>query len=199
MVLINTCMKLQDIHAHLDKKGAYNTSQKDVFCDWLVRECPLQLHAGLTLMPKKVFYKHVPAHKGVKENKLFRHLTKQELEKATNNFLETLSRLAYKNGYKRFGLKIKGIYVIEGNGINRDFHSHLAFEKPHNMQWSELARLVKQALEMNGEFEIINPSYDVEKTNEAYRYKLDIVDDGWVNYITKELGSKKVHNVHFFQ
>lgn len=192
-------MKLQDIHAHLDRKGAYNTTKKEVFCDWLVRDCPLQLQAGLTLMPKKVFYKHVPAYKGVKENKVFRHLTKQELEKATNNFLETLSRVVYKNGYKRFGLKIKGIYVIEGNGINRDFHSHLAFEKPQNMQWNELARLVKKALAMNSEFEIINPSYDYKKLNDAYRYKLDIVDDGWVNYITKELGSKKVHNVHFYQ
>jgi hypothetical protein len=46
--------------------------------------------------------------------------------------------------------------------------------------------------------EITNPKYDAEAEIlvEKYRYKLDLIDEGWLTYITKKLDGKDFKNLY---
>ena len=48
------------------------------------------------------------------------------------------------------------------------------------------------------EFEIENPNYiaDDENWTEKYRYKLDLIDEGWLTYITKKIDGKDLKNLY---
>ena len=196
-------MNLNEIRTRMVQIGAERTSEKRIFCDWAAKSTELNLQLGLTLMPKKVFYKHVPAYKRAKNNELKRHLNGEELNAALLRFLDILSKVTYKNGYVRFGKKIKAIYTIEGAATLKDLHVHLAMAKPEHLSWNEFARRVKKALELSDEFCIFNDNnLPVAKTDakagEYYRYKLDLIDEGWLTYITKELGNKQAHKVRLY-
>jgi hypothetical protein len=66
------------------------------------------------------------------------------------------------------------------------------------MPIKEFAKAVKKALELSGDFEITNPNYDVDADElaEKYRYKLDLIDEGWLTYITKKLEGKDMKNLY---
>lgn len=191
-------MTLHEIREALAKKGAYNKGHNQVISNWLAHDCETKFQLGLTVMPRKVLYKYVPGSKEVKDNKLLRHLNRAELERASIRLIDILNRLVYKNAYERYGKKLDVIMVIEGAKSAKDLHTHFAFTKPKEMIWNDLARRVKKALEMSGEFEIFNPTYNFRKdgAEERYRYKLDIIDSDWLYYITKELEAKSVHNLY---
>ncbi len=191
-------MTLHEIREALEKKGAYNKGHNQIISNWLAHDCETKFELGLTLMPKKVLYKYVPSSKGVKDNKLLRKLSKSELEAASIRFVKILNRLVYKNSYERFNKKLDVIMVIEGVKSKKDLHTHFALTKPKEMIWNEFARRVKKALEISGDFQIFDPTYNFHKdsADEQYRYKLDIIDSDWLYYITKELEAKSVHNLY---
>ena len=191
-------MTLHEIREALEKKGAYNIRHNQIISNWLAHGCETKFELGLTLMPKKVLYKYVPGIKAVKDNKLLRHLNRSELERASIRFIDILNRLVYKQLYKRFNKKLDVVMVIEGAKSAKDLHTHFALTKPKEIIWNEFARRVRKALEMSGDFEIFNPTYNFHKdrAEEQYRYKLDIIDSDWLYYITKELEAKSVHNLY---
>ena len=191
-------MTLHEIREALEKKGAYNKGHNQIISNWLAHGCETKFELGLTLMPKKVLYKYVPGSKAVKDNKLLRHLNRSELERASIRFIDILNRLVYKQLYKRFNKKLDVVMVIEGAKSAKDLHTHFALTKPKEIIWNEFARRVRKALEMSGDFEIFNPTYNFHKdrAEEQYRYKLDIIDSDWLYYITKELEAKSVHNLY---
>ena len=191
-------MTLHEIREALEKKGAYNKGHNQIISNWLAHGCETKFELGLTVMPKKVLYKYVPGSKAVKDNKLLRHLNRSELERASIRFIDILNRLVYKQLYKRFNKKLDVVMVIEGAKSAKDLHTHFALTKPKEIIWNEFARRVRKALEMSGDFEIFNPTYNFHKdrAEEQYRYKLDIIDSDWLYYITKELEAKSVHNLY---
>ena len=191
-------MTLHEIREALEKKGAYNIRHNQIISNWLAHGCETKFELGLTVMPKKVLYKYVPGSKAVKDNKLLRHLNRSELERASIRFVDILNRLIYKQLYKRFNKKLDVVMVIEGAKSAKDLHTHFALTKPKEIIWNEFARRVRKALEMSGDFEIFNPTYNFHKdrAEEQYRYKLDIIDSDWLYYITKELEAKSVHNLY---
>lgn len=191
-------MNLQNIREKLTKNSAYDLNNKQIIANWLAYECDVKFQFGLTLMPKKVFYKHVPCSKKVKDNIVFRHLSKIELEEAAIKFIETLNKVIYKNAYKRFHKKLDVVMAIEGERSKKDLHTHFALTKPGEMCVNEFAKRVRLALELSGKFEIFNPNYKcgIDSLDEQYRYKLDIIDSDWLYYITKELDKKSVHNLY---
>ena len=191
-------MTLHEIREALEKKGSYNKGHNQIISNWLAHGCETKFELCLTLMPKKVLYKYVPGSKAVKDNKLLRHLNRSELERASIRFIDILNRLVYKQLYKRFNKKLDVVMVIEGAKSAKDLHTHFALTKPKEIIWNEFARRVRKALEMSGDFEIFNPTYNFHKdrSEEQYRYKLDIIDSDWLYYITKELEAKSVHNLY---
>ena len=191
-------MTLHEIREALEKKGAYNIRHNQIISNWLAHGCETKFELGLTVMPKKVLYKYVPGSKAVKDNKLLRHLNRSELERASIRFIDILNRLVYKHSYKRYNNKLDVVMVIEGAKSAKDLHTHFALTKPKEIIWNEFARRVKKALEMSGDFEIFNPTYNFykDRAEEQYRYKLDIIDSDWLYYITKELEAKSVHNLY---
>ena len=187
-------MKLQAIRDALHKKGAYNTTKKQLLCNWLATGGQMRLQFGLTLMPKKVLYKHTA------KGEQYRHLSRQELDAAVQRFMALLSRVCYKQAYKRYGKKIRSVYVLEGERDVKDLHAHLALEICDYMDAVQFKHSVAKALELSGEFLIYNETYNENRHDrrDKYRYRLDAVDSGWITYITKELGRNDTDNVLFY-
>ena len=187
-------MKLQAIREELHKKGAYNTTKKQVLCDWLATGGQMRLQFGLTLMPQKLLYKHTA------KGDVYRHLNRQELDAAVQRFMELLSKVCYKQAYKRYGKKLRGIYVLEGERELKDLHAHLALEICDYMDAIQFKHSVAKALELSGEFVIYNETYNENRHDrlDKYRYRLDAIDSGWITYITKELGRNDTDKVLFY-
>jgi len=193
-------MNLAQIREILTQKGAYNLTNKDLIRDWLAQDCADLFDAGLTLMPKKIFYKHVVPCKAVPDGDVFRKMTKKELEKASFNFIHILNKLVYKQSYRRekYKRRLPVVMTIEGEQSYKDLHSHFAIGKPETMDLMEFKQLVKKSIEMSGDFFVFDPNFEFEKHNldQKYRYKLDLIDRDWLYYITKELDRKDLHNLY---
>jgi predicted DNA-binding transcriptional regulator len=61
----------------------------------------------------------------------------------------------------------------------------------------EYFKIIKYAIEMSRDFclDVTNIS-TLTPSNQRYHYKADIVDRGWIGYITKELDVKHTHNLY---
>ena len=192
-------MKLDEIREQLARNGYDRKTLRQTWLDWLAGGCgDKHFDAGLTIMPKKVFYKRVPNNKGVGGNNIYRHLNRGELEEANKRFVALLNKQIYKEGYKRFGKKLDIVGVIEGERELIDLHTHMTIKMPTSMKTNEFARRVLKALQLSGEFVIDNEKYNAKNDGVAERfcYKLDIIDSGWFSYITKKLNGKDFDNLY---
>jgi hypothetical protein len=199
LVCINKRMsKLQELQDICQQKDYDRLSRRQVLADWLGKGCEQRFDMGLTLMPKKVLYKQKSARFGMKNPQVLRHLNSSELVSASNRFVELLNRLTYKQAYKRYNKRLDIVMVTEGEQELIDLHTHFAIRKPETMSHKEFSKAVKQALELSGDFEINNPKYDADADAlvEKYRYKLDLIDEGWLTYITKKLNGKDFKNLY---
>ena len=71
---------------------------------------------------------------------------------------------------------------MEGERTKKNLHLHMAIGgKPDYVKWNELSTLVS------------NAKRKVVEIDEEY--KVDIVDSGWSEYITKELGMYDTDNI----
>lgn len=190
--------KLQELQDRCQQKGYDRLSRRQLWSDWLAKGCTQRFDMGLTLMPKKVFHKEKSARYGMKNPQVLRHLNSSELVSASNRFVELLNRLTFKQAYKRFNKRLDIVMVTEGEQELIDLHTHFAIRKPEQMPIKQFVKAVKAALELSGDFEITNPKYDAdaEILVEKYRYKLDLIDEGWITYITKKLDGKVFKNLY---
>lgn len=199
LVCINKRMsKLQELQERCQQKGYDRLSRRQLWSDWLGKGCEQRFNMGLTLMPKKVHHKQKSARYGMKNPQVLRHLNSSELVSASNRFVELLNRLTFKQAYKRFNKRLDIVMVTEGEQELIDLHSHFAIRRPETVPLKDFVRAVKKALELSGDFEIKNPNYDAEADSlaEKYRYKLDLIDEGWITYITKKLDGKDMKNLY---
>ncbi|WP_143474045.1 hypothetical protein [Limnohabitans sp. B9-3] len=190
--------KLQELQDICQQKGYDKLSSRQVLADWLGKGCTQRFDMGLTLMPKKVHHKQKSARYGMKKTQVLRHLNSSELVNASNRFVELLNNIIYKQAHKRFGKRLEIVMVTEGEQELIDLHVHFAILKPETMPIKQFVRSVHQALELSGDFEIHNPKYDAdaEVLVDKYRYKLDLIDEGWITYITKKLDGKDMKNLY---
>ena len=193
-------MNSAQIREKLTQKGAYNVTNKELIRDWLAQDCSGLFDTGLTLMPKKVFYKHVVPCKAVPSGDLYRKMSKKELENASFNFVHILNKLVYKQSYRREKHKkyLPIVMTVEGEQSCKDLHTHFAIGKPETMDLMEFKRLVLKAIEMSGDFMVFDPNFEFNKHNldQKFRYKLDLIDRDWLYYITKELDRKDLRNLY---
>lgn len=199
LVCINRRMsKLTDLRETCEKRGLNRLTARQVLADWLGKGVKQRFDMGLTLMPKKVHYKQKSARYGMKNTQVLRHLNSSELISASNRFVEILNKLTYKQAYKRYNKRLDIVMVTEGEQELIDLHTHFAIRKPEQMPIKQFVRAVHQAIELSGDFEITNPNYDAdaEILVDKYRYKLDLIDEGWLTYITKKLDGKDMKNLY---
>ena len=199
LVCINRCMsKLTDLREICEKRGLNRLTARQVLADWLGKGVKQRFDMGLTLMAKKVHYKQKSERYGMKNTQVLRHLNSSELDSASNRFVEILNKLTYKQAYKRYNKRLDIVMVTEGEQELIDVHTHFAIRKPETMSHLDFSKAVKKALELSGDFEIENPNYNAEAENwtEKYRYKLDLIDEGWLTYITKKIDGKDLKNLY---
>ncbi len=168
---------------------------------WLTSAKELRLTQGLTVMPKKVFYKYVPKSRYIVDGKVYRHLTIDELERANSRLVHLINKLVLKNAYKRDGKKLVAVASIEGdNSSCVDLHTHFLLQKPDSYTSEDFHKQIVKAIELSGEFEMINPNYRADKDSEdkKYRYKVEDITEGWSGYITKKIDKLELNRLYFY-
>ena len=174
---------------------------KEQVVKWLSNKDELGLTQGLTVMPKKVFYKYVPKSRYAVDGKVYRHLNKDELEKANTRLVHLINKLVLKNAYKRNDRKLIAVASIEGNNSSCvDLHTHFLLEKPDSYTNEEFQAKVLKAIELSGEFEVRNPNYKFGKDSldKQYRFKIEEIDAGWSGYITKKIDKLELNRLYFY-
>jgi hypothetical protein len=172
-------------------------SHKSHLQEWLITQKEARLEIGLTLMPLKVL--SCGQRPDIDDASSYRrHMTKNELTQAGYKFAEILNKLSYRKAYERHNKCLFIVMVLEGEKSQKDLHLHFASNKPEHLSHFEFRKVVRRAIEMSRDFCLHNPKAKSDAaTNERYQYKADIIDSGWIGYITKELDSQQIHNLYF--
>ena len=168
---------------------------------WLTNAKELGLTQGLTVMPKKVYYKHVAKSRYAVDGKVYRHLTKDELERANTRLIHLINKLVLKNAYKRDGKKLVAVGSIEGdNSSCINLHTHFLLQKPDSYTTEQFHEQIVKAIDLSGEFEMSNPNYRADKDSEdkMYRYKVEEITEGWSGYITKKIDKLELNRLYFY-
>ena len=168
---------------------------------WLSNANELRLTQGLTVMPKKVFYKYVPKSRSASDGKVYRHLTRDELERANTRLIHLINKLVLKNAYKHCDKKLVAIGSIEGdNNSCINLHTHFLLQKPDSYTTEQFHEKIVKAIELSGEFEMSNPNYRSDKDSEdkIFRYKVEEITEGWSGYITKKIDKLELNRLYFY-
>lgn len=169
-------MKLQEIRA----RTAYNPNalptQKAAVRAWLggmSREFPLSL--TLTLKQTIVERNDRGTYK--------RKLTRDDCERIAKRFTQKLNREVFgKYAAEKGGKSLKYLPVVEGERSNKHLHLHFAVGGlPSHVRFNQFDTLVT------------NAKLHVEHID--VQHEVDITDSGWIEYITKEVGTKDSDNV----
>lgn len=167
-------MKLQDIRA----RTAYNPiakSHKSALRTWLSAQTS-QWPLALTLTLKQSI--RVESGTGV----CFRKLAASDCEAIAKKFMQKLNKGIYGNAAVRNGKGLKCFAVVEGERSGKRLHLHFALGRlPDHVKFNEIDGYIAKAKRL------------VEGIDE--QHKLDIADSGWLEYITKEVGTKDTDNV----
>jgi hypothetical protein len=109
-------------------------------------------------------------------------LTRDEARRIARHFTHKLNQQVFGSSAKRYGKGLKYLIVAEGERTHKNIHLHMAIGGlPSYVKWNELERLVRVAKQRVSEID--------------EQYKVDLVDSGWAEYITKELGKTDTDNV----
>ena len=169
-------MKLQEIRT----RTAYNPlavpTQKAAIRTWL-RGMSKDFPLALTLTLKQTIVE--TTDRGTYKRKL----TRIDCERIAKRFTQKLNREVFgKRGADKFGHSLKYLPIVEGERSNKNLHLHFAIGGlPSHVKFNQFDRLV------------INAKLNVE--NIDAEHMVDTADSGWIEYITKEVGTKDTDNV----
>ena len=112
-----------------------------------------------------------------------RKLTRVDCERIAKRFMQKLNRQVFgKRNADKFGFTLNYLVVVEGERSCKNLHLHFAIGGlPNYIKFNKFDALVKIA------------KLQVEHIDAEH--KVDICDSGWLEYITKELGTKDTDNV----
>ena len=105
-----------------------------------------------------------------------RALTRADCERIARRFTQKLNRQVFgKYAADKCGKSLKYLPVIEGERSNKHLHLHFAIGGlPSYVKFNQFDTLVT------------NAKLQVEYVDSEH--KVDIIDSGWIEYITKEVG-----------
>ncbi len=169
-------MKIQEIRKRTAYEHKAKPSLKAAMRTWLgakSNEFPLAL--TLTLKQTIVEKTAIGTYR--------RQITRNDCERIAKRFTQKLNREVFgKREADKYGHKLKYLPVIEGERSGKNLHLHFAIGGlPKHIKFNQFDELVKNA-------KILVEHIDVE-------HKVDIADSGWIEYITKEVGTKDTDNV----
>lgn len=175
LVLLNTCMNLQDIRNKTGYDPSAAPTQKAAARAWLHSLCA-DYPVALTLTLKQTV--DIVNIRG--SHKL--NIKRDDCERIAKRFIQKLNRQAFGHSAERHGKGLKYLVVVEGERSSKNLHLHLAIgAMPKHVKFNQIAKLVEQAKAQVAEID--------------EQYKVDITDSGWMEYISKELGAKDTDNV----
>jgi hypothetical protein len=185
--------RLEEIRISLRKYKGTSKELKHELIQWLTGVPTQRYHLAVTVQPTKMLYVHKSARHGFKSLDAYRCKGRNRIMTDGRDLVEKLNHLVYGNAYRRYGKKLDVVMVLEGKKSNKDLHLHFAIQVPKDRDYLDVTRCIKESILFSGEFQIDNPLYRPTHTEgssiEKYRYKIaPIYDEGWITYITKELG-----------
>jgi hypothetical protein len=112
-----------------------------------------------------------------------RKIKHADCERIAKRFIQKLNREVFgKYAAEKGGKSLKYLPVVEGERSNKNLHLHFAIGGlPSHVKFNQFDKLVTKA-KLNVE------NIDAE-------HAVDIADSGWIEYITKELGTKDTDTV----
>jgi len=91
-------------------------------------------------------------------------------------FLNRLNYKIYKKGFTRYGKRLGCLTVIEGDGITKNYHTHLTLEKPDHMSDLEYKSLIFNCWKKTV----------FGQSNLKFGIKINpVIDEGWLGYQLK--------------
>lgn len=104
-------------------------------------------------------------------------IKRDDCQRIAKRFIKKLNREAFGNSAERHNLGLKYLVSVEGDGIGKNLHLHLAIGSiPSHIKFNQMDRLIRNA---KSRCEGIDEQH---KTTFAG-------DSGWAEYICKELSS----------
>ncbi len=175
LVQLNTAMDLYEIR----KRTAYepNTAptQKHAVRSWLT-SLRSEYQFAVTLTLKQ--HIELKLEHGIN----YKRLERQDCDRIAIRFIQKLNREAFGKAAERHGKTLSYLVVVEGERTAKQLHLHLAVGGlPKHYLPNQFAIMVKNAANLVRE---IDTQHDVQ-----------IMDSGWTDYITKELGRTDTDNV----
>lgn len=149
--------------------------QKNAVRSWLT-SLRAQYQFGVTLTLKQSI--HVLTNRGAH----IRKLQREDCDAIARRFTQKLNRQAFGKAAERYGKSLRFLAVVEGQRTGKNLHLHMAIG---NLSSSYLPKdfpvMVKNAIDLVAELDV---QHDVQ-----------VMDSGWTDYITKELGRHDTDNV----
>jgi hypothetical protein len=168
-------MKLKDIRIKTGYDPKAPESTKSALRNWLFAQAD-QYPYALTLTLEQTIAIQNPNGTAV------RRLNREDCEAIAKRFMHKLNRGIYGHAAKRHNKALKCFAVVEGERSSKRLHLHMALGRlPSHVKFNEFEGYIAKAKML------------VESIDE--QHKLDIADRGWLEYITKEVGTKDTDNV----
>jgi hypothetical protein len=175
LVQLNTAMDIYEIR----KRTAYDPNaaptQKNAVRSWLT-SLRSEYQFAVTLTLKQ--YVELRLEHGIN----YKRLVREDCDKIAQRFIQKLNRQAFGKAAERHGKTLRYLVVVEGERTDKQLHLHMAVGGlPNHYLPNQFATMVKNAADLVRE---IDTQHDVQ-----------IMDSGWTDYITKELGRTDTDNV----
>ncbi len=111
-----------------------------------------------------------------------RKIGRVDFDAIAKRFTQKLNRQAFGKAAERYNKSLRYLAVVEGERTGKNLHLHFAVGNfPSSYLPNQFPTMVKNAVDLVSE---LDTHHDVQ-----------IMDSGWTDYITKELGRRDTDNV----
>ena len=111
-----------------------------------------------------------------------RAISVEDCKRIAKRFMQKLNKLVFKNAAKRYNKSLKYVVACEGINSYKNLHLHLQIGNfPSHIKLNNIDNLIAQAKAL--------------VSNIDMQYKVDIADNGWAEYITKEITNKNSDSI----
>jgi hypothetical protein len=112
----------------------------------------------------------------------YKRLVREDCDRVAKRFIQKLNRQAFGKAAERHSKSLRYLVVVEGERTDKQLHLHLAVGGfPKHYLPNQFSTMVTNAVNLVRE---LDAQHDVQ-----------IMDSGWTDYITKELGRRDSDNV----
>ena len=109
-------------------------------------------------------------------------LHRTDCDAIARRFTQKLNRQAFGKAAERYNKSLRYLAIVEGERSRKNLHLHLAVGNfPKTYLPNQFTTMVQNAVHLVRE---LDEQHDVQ-----------VMDSGWIDYITKELGRKDTDNV----